>query len=255
METGIDITVQKQALEALRKSHDELETRVQERTGEIKEVNRLLRAKMVEHKEARDREQQIAEEWQATFDSITDMVSIQDKDCRLVRVNKAYADAVGKKPEELIGQKCHSVIHGLECPIEHCPHVETINTLKPVTRELFETRLGLYLKVTTAPLYDENGDISGSVHIAEDITERKRAEEITERKQAEQLLAASQKHLERSQELAHLGSWELDLVNDRLTWSDEVYRIFGLRPQEFGATYEAFLDAVHTEDRKAVDAA
>ena len=74
METGIDITVQKKALEALRKSHDELETRVQERTGEIKEVNRLLRAKMVEHKEARDREQHIAEEWQATFNSITDMV-------------------------------------------------------------------------------------------------------------------------------------------------------------------------------------
>ncbi len=177
METGIDITVQKQALEALRKSRDEMEMNVQERTGELKEVNRLLRAKMVEHKEARDREQQIAKEWRETFDSITDMVSIQDKDCRLLRVNKAYADAVGKKPEELIGQKCHSVIHGLECPVEHCPHVETVKTFKPVTRELFETQLGLYLKVTTAPLYDENGDVSGSVHIAEDITERKRWEE------------------------------------------------------------------------------
>jgi PAS domain S-box-containing protein len=43
------------------------------------------------------------------------------------------------------------------------------------------------------------------------------------------------------------------LKNDRLLWSDEVYRIFGLKPQEFGATYEAFLDAVHQEDRKLVD--
>lgn len=75
------------------------------------------------------------------------------------------------------------------------------------------------------------------------------------RRQAEEDLRASEKRLNRAQEIAHLGSWELDLANNRLTWSDEVYRIFGLGVREFGASYEAFLAAVHPEDRSAVDEA
>ena len=81
------------------------------------------------------------------------------------------------------------------------------------------------------------------------------ARDITKRKRAEESLRRSEERLKRAQEIAHLGSWELDLVDNRLTWSDEVYRIFGLEPQEFGATYEAFLERVHPDDREAVDAA
>jgi PAS domain S-box-containing protein len=77
--------------------------------------------------------------------------------------------------------------------------------------------------------------------------------DITERKQVEQALRESEQRLKRAQEIAHLGSWELDLIDNRLTWSDEVYRIFGLQPLEFGASYEAFLVTVHPEDRAAVD--
>jgi len=58
--------------------------------------------------------------------------------------------------------------------------------------------------------------------------------------------------LQEAQRLAHLGSWDWNIVTNDLSWSDEVYRIFGLTPQEFGATYDAFLESVHPDDRQAV---
>ena len=58
-----------------------------------------------------------------------------------------------------------------------------------------------------------------------------------------------------SQRIAKIGSWELDLISNTLYWSDEVYRMFGLKPQQFGATYEAFLDNIHPDDRDFVNAA
>ncbi len=67
-------------------------------------------------KRAENQIKEALKEWQNTFDSIQDMVSIQDAECRLLKVNRAYAGVLNKTPEELVGEKCFGVIHGSECP-------------------------------------------------------------------------------------------------------------------------------------------
>lgn len=79
--------------------------------------------------------------------------------------------------------------------------------------------------------------------------------DISDRKQAQEKLRRSGEKLAIAQRIAKVGSWDLDIKNNHLIWSDEVYRIFDLEPQEFGATYEAFLEKIHPDDRGQVNAA
>lgn len=79
--------------------------------------------------------------------------------------------------------------------------------------------------------------------------------EIGRRRGVEEQLTKFNSSLCDTQEIAHVGSWEWNIVTGELTWSDEIYRIFGLQPRQFGATYDAFLQRVHPKDRVLVASA
>ncbi len=78
--------------------------------------------------------------------------------------------------------------------------------------------------------------------------------DITERKRAEEALRQSEANLNRAQEIAHIGSWHLDVEQNALTWSDEAFRIFGV-PKGTPLTYESFVGSIHPADREGVDKA
>jgi PAS domain S-box-containing protein len=116
---------------------------------------------------------------------------------------------------------------------------------------------------------DAMGSIRRMAGIVQDITERKRDEEAlkkahdtlevkvkertSELEQAYMELKDNERSLAEAQEMAHLGNWERNFVTNKLHWSDEMYRIFGLNPQESEVNYGLFLNYVHPDDRDYVD--
>ena len=96
------------------------------------------------------------------------------------------------------------------------------------------------------PIYNDQGEYLGI---------RASNRDINKRKLAEQALRKRDASLSEAQRIAHLGSWNWDITNNELWWSDEVYRIFGLAPQQFDATYEGFLSTIHPDDRNKVKTA
>ena len=97
-----------------------------------------------------------------------------------------------------------------------------------------------------AVIRDAEGRITGVLATGQDVTGRLKTEVF---------LKESAAQLAEAQRLVKIGSWELDLVGGVLAWSDEIYRIFEIDPGKFGASYEAFLNGIHPDDRELVNKA
>ena len=132
-----------------------------------------LREKIQYINQSEEKIRNAAQMWQITFDAIPDMVSIQDKDFRLINVNKAYEKKFNIKFEDLRGKKCFEIVHHTNCEIKNCPHRKTLTTKQITREEVFEPLLGAYLEIMTSPLFDDQGELLGTVHVAKDITVRK----------------------------------------------------------------------------------
>ncbi|MDD5575000.1 MAG: MEDS domain-containing protein [Candidatus Omnitrophica bacterium] len=137
------------------------------------------------------------EEWERTFDSVPDLISILDAQHRILRVNAAMAQKLGRKPEECIGLPCYKSVHGLLEAPDFCPHARTLKDGRQHIEEVHEEHLGGDFLVSTTPLFDDKGKMIGTVHVAHDITERRRAEEVLKRdkKDLERLVAEQAKRL------------------------------------------------------------
>ena len=116
------------------------------------------------------------EEWERTFNSMTDLIMIVDTKHKVVRANKAMAEKLRLTTPETIGITCYEHVHGLTEPPSFCPHSMCLLDGQEHSAEVYEARLGGHYLVTVSPLFNDKGEVCGSVHTARDITESKRAE-------------------------------------------------------------------------------
>lgn len=131
---------------------------------------------VAEDRRAQERIEQAAREWRATLDAIKDMVWISDKYCHLLKVNRAYANVVGMEPKQVIGKTCHTVFAWAKEICARCPHKCTIATKESATQEFYDPQHETHLEISTAPLFNAEGEVIASVCVARDITNRKLAE-------------------------------------------------------------------------------
>jgi PAS domain S-box-containing protein len=115
-------------------------------------------------------------EWSLTFDSMADGVSIHSPDFEIINVNKTLCELLGRKKEELIGQKCYHIFHSKNSPISECPLEKSKGSKQKEYVEVFESTLGKWLAVSVSPVLDGRGNIIKIIHLIRDITERKRLE-------------------------------------------------------------------------------
>ncbi|WP_373002704.1 EAL domain-containing protein [Sulfurimonas sp.] len=167
-------------------------------------------------------------------------IFVKDINSTYLFVNTTYAKLVGEDANSIIG-KNDLDFFPKEIADKYrdddslvIQNEQVIDTIEPILID------GEYRTIRTVkkPLYS-NGDVIAVLGIFWDITD------FNEEKEN---LKKLEYGLNKAQELANIGHWELNLATNDLFWSDEVYRIFGLQPQEFGATYEAFLEYIHPDD-------
>ena len=141
-------------------------------TGEIVAVYEDVTSR----KKARELLIRKTEEWESTFDAIPDIITLQDKEMRIIRANQAAFEFFRLPPEKLLGRTCHSLFRGADQPCEGCPGQRAMHGLKKQCDDMEHKGIGRFFHVCAAPVLNPAGEFLYFVYIAHDTTEQKKLE-------------------------------------------------------------------------------
>lgn len=116
-------------------------------------------------------------EWENTFDTIPDMIAILDANHKIIKSNKAMMELINFTGNHIPGAKCFKCFHKSDEPPPFCPYISSALKRETHSHEIYIEHLNKILLITTTPFFDKNKELAGCVHIAHDITKRKKTEE------------------------------------------------------------------------------
>ena len=176
-----------------------------------------------------------------------------DASGRTTFANRRMAEILGLPPGQIDGFSAYDCLDevGQEQLRKHLAALEAAPD-DDEGQENLEARLvrpdgtTVWTLVSHSPVRDEDGRRIGWLHRVTDYDDRRSL--LDSVRQRERLLASAQS-------IARIGAWEWDVASNEVAWSDELYRIYNVEPEDFDATYEAFLEFIHPEDRPMVEKA
>ena len=212
--------------EALLKAYEGLEIRIQERTADLMKANLAL--------------QESERKYRMLIEQASDGIFILGREADIQDVNSTACRMLGYSRDELLRLNMKDLIPAKDLMAVPLMIREVLRGGKVIIERRFRRRDRNLISVEVSAALLEDGRVQTIVR------------DLTERKKAEEALRRSERSLSEAQRIVHIGNWVWDIQNNILHWSDEIYRIFGLSPRQFNATYEAFMEFVHNEDRELV---
>ena len=197
-----------------------------------------------ERKRAEEALQESEERYRTVVEQSVEAIYLFDAETkRVLESNAAFRRLMGFSEKELLGLRIYDFIDHDHEDIDR--HIR--RSLKEKRRHIGERRYrrkdGSVIVVDTSASVISYGGRTALCAVSRDVTERRKIEDAVRK---------SEMRLAEAQRLAHLGGWEWDIQTDEISWSDEVYRIYGLAPQSSVPSYEGFMAVVHPDDRNLV---
>ena len=181
------------------------------------------------------------------LDSIPDLIFYKDLEGVYLGGNPAFIEFVGIPKAEIVGKTDFDLFEN-----------EIAVRFRQYDLSVLEAREGRHneewvtypdgrkvlLDTLKTPYWGPDGELIGMLGVSRDITGLKQTE--AELRQASERLALATRS-------GGVGTWDLDVANNRLVWDDQMFRLYGITRETFGGAYEAWQSAVHPDDRQRAD--